>query len=62
MKGEYIEKNNLIEELIEFEQTAMSIGCSVDYSEGVTAVINRIKNKKPDVVVGLDVSRETIEK
>lgn len=58
MNGEYIEKNNLINELIQFEQTAASINCSKDYVDGLSATINRLKNRKPDLIIGVDVSRK----
>lgn len=46
--GEFFKKEALIKELIEFEQTAMSIGASEEYLEGVHAVINRLERRPVD--------------
>lgn len=47
-KAEYFNKESLIKELTEFEQTAASINASSEYLAGVGAIIERLKRKEPD--------------
>lgn len=49
-KTEYFNKNSLIKELTEFEQTAASIGATNEYLTGVRAVIERLTRRKPDKI------------
>ena len=45
---EFFNKESLIKELVEFEQTAMSIGASQQYVDGIQAVINRLERRPID--------------
>lgn len=45
---EFFNKESLIKELVEFEQTAMSIGASRQYVDGIQAVINRLERRPVD--------------
>lgn len=49
--GEYFHKESMITELVEFETEANSINANPLYLEGVRAVITRLKDKEPDLIL-----------
>lgn len=49
--GEYYHKENMIAELVEFETEANSINANPLYLEGVRAVITRLKDREPDLIL-----------
>lgn len=49
--GEYFHKENMIAELVEFETEANSINANPLYLEGVRAVITRLKDREPDLIL-----------
>lgn len=49
--GEYFQKENVITELMKFEIEATSVNANELYLEGVRAVITRLKDRQPDLVL-----------
>ena len=49
--GEYFHKENMITELVEFETEANSINANPLYLEGVRAVITRLNDREPDLIL-----------
>lgn len=49
--GEYFYKENMIAELVEFETEANSINANPLYLEGLRAVITRLKDREPDLIL-----------